>query len=360
MAVLAIVKLIGYAGLARTDGLTLDSAILVDTIAFGVAYAFMFRAYRRNTPASARGYRPEGRERRRLLRYGLFNNFNDAGTLALNVKSDNFFIAAILDPLSVGIYAFYTRLNDMVQQLLPVRLFQNVVQPLLFAVPRTEADGRIPGYFSLLVNLNLVLQWPVLAFATAYHHEIVQVVFGGKFVADSWLLPLIVGFATLNAIEFPVTFVAQYEEKAGIILTSKLFGIYNVVALLLLLPALGVAGAAIATGSAQTMKNAFIWWHVRGRARWANALPAILSSVALWGGAVALCWMLKDRSQLPVWLDLLVGAAVVGGCAMLHLRGPAVSEADRRILASVLAGREATLLRLAGLLPRGTTVRSAH
>ena len=40
-----------------------------------------------------------------------------AGTLILSSKSDNFFIAAIIDPISVGIYAFYTRLSEMAQQL---------------------------------------------------------------------------------------------------------------------------------------------------------------------------------------------------------------------------------------------------
>ena len=159
-----------------------------------------------------------------MLRYGVFNNFNDAGTLILSSKSDNFFIAAIIDPLSVGIYAFYTRLSEMAQQLLPGRLFENVVQPLFFAVPAGEADRKLPRYFSLLVNLNLLMQWPVLAFVTAYHAEIVQVVFGGKFIEHSWLLPVIVGFATFNIIAVPVTLVAQYEEKVQVILWSKVFG----------------------------------------------------------------------------------------------------------------------------------------
>ena len=65
--------------------------------------------------------------------------------------------------------------------------------------------------------------------AFAYHAQIVSVIFGGKFIEYSWLLPIIVGFATLNVIANPVSLVAEYEERPGIILSSKVFAIYNII-----------------------------------------------------------------------------------------------------------------------------------
>ncbi len=70
----------------------------------------MLRAYRRYCVAR-RESGPDPEEKRRLFRYGLFNNFNDAGTLMLTTRTDNFFIAAIIDPVAVGVYSFYSRLN---------------------------------------------------------------------------------------------------------------------------------------------------------------------------------------------------------------------------------------------------------
>ncbi len=204
-------------------------------------------------------------------------------------RSDNFFIAAIIDPISVGIYAFYNRLTLITSHLLPLRQFENVIQPVFFAVQAADADQKVPQYFSLLLNLNLVLQWPILAYATAYHAEIVQVVFGGKFIEHSWLLPVMVVFTTLNVVATPVTLVAQQEEKAGIMLVSKVFGIYNVIALLVLIPIMGVYGAAIASGSAAVMKNGFVWWHVRKRARWMNAGRALLAGLTLWLTVIVVC-----------------------------------------------------------------------
>lgn len=354
LAILAIIKLAAYSILAHQGALTLQNALFADIAGFAAAYASMFRAYRRHcVPTEQRGrFRPEPAERKRLLRYGLFNNFNDAGTLILGSKSDSFFIAAIIDPLTVGIYAFYTRLNEMAHQFLPTRLFDNVIQPLFFAVPAADSDRKIPQYFTLLINLSLLMQWPVLAFATAYHSEIVRVVFGGRFVEDSWLLPVVVLFSTVNIIATPTQLVAQYEEKAGIILLSKVFVVYNVLALLVLLPTLGVYGAAIATGSAQVMKNLFIWWHVRRRARWMNGWAAVLAGAATWGGVVAVSeWLKTFTPQWPI-ASLAVGVAVVGLGVLLHLRGPAISANDRAILASVLRGREARVLQRIGVLPR--------
>jgi O-antigen/teichoic acid export membrane protein len=135
----------------------------------------------------------------------------------------------------------------MLFNLLPGRLFDNVVQPMFFAMPPSEADQRAPRHFSLLVDMNLVLWWPALTYATGYHHELVQVIFGGKFIEYSWLLPMVLLFGAQNVMSSPATFVAQYEERAGIILWSKVFAVYNVVALLVLVPAAGVYGAAIAS-----------------------------------------------------------------------------------------------------------------
>jgi O-antigen/teichoic acid export membrane protein len=352
IAVLSVVKLVAYSVLVWQDALTIQNAILAETAAFGIAYAFLHGAYRRHCleGGQAANYRPDAIERRRLMRYGIYNNFNDAGTMMLTTKTDNFFIAAIIDPISVGIYAFYTRLREMASNLLPANLFENVVQPVFFSVPAEQADRKVPQYFSLLLNLNLMLQWPILAYTTAYHTQIVQVVFGGKFIEHSWLLPVMVGFATINVIATPVTLVAQQEEKAGIILISKVFGIYNVVALLALLPIMGVYGAAIASGSAQAMKNGFIWWNVRRRARWTNAGAALLVSLGLWAIVVAACRALDLMLQGKSIVSLGVGAIVVAAAGLLHVRGPAFSADDRRILSGVFRGKEAAWLRRIGLL----------
>lgn len=351
MAVMPIVKLAAYGAITIFGAMNLEHAILSDTIAYAVAYGVLRVAYHKHcaTPEAKQHYRPDPAERKRLVRYGLLNNFNDAGSMLLSTRADNFYIAALIDPLSVGIYAFYNRLNEMINNASPVRLFDNVVQPLFFSMSREQAEKRVPEVFTLLLNANLLLQWPVLAFATAYHQEIVTTVFAGKFLQYSWMLPLVVAFGMVNIFTVPATLVAQYEEKSGIILLSKLSAIYNIIALLTLIPLFGLYGATFASGSAQLLKNGFIWWHVRDRAVWLNGRAAILGGLLLWGSVVGICYGLKEITHLPPIVHLGFGVVVCGIAALIHLRGPALSQSDRKILASVMGGKEATLLRRLGI-----------
>jgi O-antigen/teichoic acid export membrane protein len=196
-----------------------------------------------------------------------------------------------------------------------------------------------------------LLQWPALAFATAYHHEIVQLVFHSKFIDKSWLLPVLMGFGTLNVIADPVSLVAQYDEKAHILLLSKLFAAYNILAMFLLVPLLGIYGAALAGGTAQAMKNLFVWWCVRKRAVWTNAGAALLSSIALWGAVVCICYGLKVLLPLPVSLQVVMGAIVFVIAGLLYVRSPALSASDRDILRSVTPDKALRIMQRVGFLP---------
>jgi O-antigen/teichoic acid export membrane protein len=352
LALLAYVKLIGYVAFVTFGALTLVNAIIVDTLGYAVAYTCLKWAYRRQSRLEERvGALPSREDKKRMLRYGLYNNFNDAGTLILSSRSDNFFIAAFIDPLSVAVYSFYTRLSIMAEHMLPERMFRNVVQPLFFAIAPADADQKLPRYFSFLLNVNLAVQWPILAFATVYHAELVRTAFGGKYVEDSWLLPLVLLFATINLISVPATLVAQYKERAGTILLSKIFTIYNVGALVLLIPWAGVYGAAIATGTAALFKNLFIWWFVRHQARWINFRRVALSSCLIWGGAVAVSYLEKQIIRGPDVVHLVIGLAICAVGSVLYLRSAALSPHDREILGNVLRGKEAWILRRVGVLP---------
>ena len=284
-----------------------------------------------------------------MLRYGLLNNFDEVGVLLMYSTLDNFFLAAFLSTSAVGIYSFYGRLRQMVESALPVFYFSNIVQPMLFSVPSEDASRKMPAYFSFLINMGLLLQWPALVFSLAYHHELVEFVFAGKFIDYSWLLPLIMGFGFLNTFSEPVYLMAQYRERAGVVLLSKVFLVYNLLAMSILVPTMGVFGAALAAGSAQMLKNLFIWWHVRDTAVWINARSALLTGFSLWGAAAGVCIGLKAVFDGPALAEMIVGASVVGATLLVHLRTPAITQADRDILSALMPARAAPLLRRLGL-----------
>jgi O-antigen/teichoic acid export membrane protein len=353
IVLLSLVKLVGYCLLAWTHRATLETAILVDIVAYACAYVGQRIVYHRKalTQNARIPYQFTPAERKRMVRYGVLNNFNDAGGLLLYSTLDNFVIAAFLGTVSVGIYSFYSRLRMMVYNALPVSQFQNVINPLFFSIPSANAPYSVPKYFSLLVNLNLFVQWPILAYVTAYHREIVQVMLAGKFVEYSWLLPMFMAFSLLTGVSGPVSLVAQYEEKAGMLLLSKLFAGYNVVAMLVLVPYFGVYGATLASGTAQVLKEAFIWWSVRKRAVWLNAWASLASSIGLWGAAVVVCYGLKALLPVPDLVHLLLGLVVCCAVGVIYIRSPVLSASDRSIMTSIIGERAAHVMRRIGFLP---------
>ena len=146
------------------------------------------RRLRESAPRAA-AFHLEAAERKRLTRYAIFNHFNDAGSLLVYGQTDNFFIGAMLSPVAVAAYAFYGKLTEMINNLMPQKLFDNVIQPMFFAVPAAESDARLSRYFTLLIDLNLALQLPAIAFTIVYHREIVQVFFAGKYLPVLGPLP---------------------------------------------------------------------------------------------------------------------------------------------------------------------------
>jgi O-antigen/teichoic acid export membrane protein len=241
----------------------------------------------------------------------------------------------------------------MVTQLVPTRLFENVVQPVIYATPQEQAPERLPRYFTFLINISMVAQWPIIMMSVVYHREIIELAFGGKFIEYSQLMPIVLAFAwSDNVPSLPVTMLALHAEKASLILKSQLFGVYQVVAMLALIPVMGLYGAAIATGTLHLFRNLWVWWKMRHTARWLNFGAAVRFGFAIWGAAALVCFLLKILLPLPAIAQVALGLLVCTGGVLLFLRSGAISQSDREIMANLMHGRESRLLHRLGLAPR--------
>ena len=348
-AVFSMLKLFGYGLVFFLHMFTLRTAIIVDLLAYLVFYACLKYAYQLK-PDHKKGEQatlpPE--EKKRLLRYAAYYSFNDVGTLTLDTRKDNFFIAALMDTVSVGAYAFAQRFNEMLGRVSPVHLLESVVQPLFVSMDHKRDPQRVHRYFSLLMTVAMGARLPLFAFTAAYHREIVLVLFDGRFLDYSYLLAVTALFSLGFVISVPVTLVAQLEEKAQFVLASKIFGLVGIAASLLLIPVMGVLGAVIAGGSAIVMKNLFIWWFVRDLARWTNAWRFTVRAALIWGG-FALAVLLQQHwiTGHPA-LELVTGLVIWSGFVLLQIRA-AASPDERRIVGDLFSGRERKFLRLLGV-----------
>jgi len=130
--------------------------------------------------------------------------------------------------------------------------------------------------------------------------------------------------------------------------------------MLLLIPYMGLYGAALAGGSAQAFKNAFVWWHVRRRAVWINAGASIFASLTTWGAAVALCLVVKSLAPTPGVVQLALGMLIFACVGLIYVRGRALCDSDRDLLLRLFPGREMRWLRILGLFNPTGGVSGAH
>ncbi|WDP90549.1 MAG: oligosaccharide flippase family protein [Desulfobacter sp.] len=231
-------------------------------------------------------------ERKRITRYALFYNFNDAGAGLLDSNFDNFIIAMYLNPIAVGAYSFCYRITRMADRFLPINYLLQVIQPSFFSGNQESSKQQITQNYQLLLKLTYLFQVPLFCFFLLYSQEMIIVFFSGKFLDYYLILVAVSIISLLNAFQTPLGLTAQLKEKAEIILYSKVFAVYNIFADIVLIHFFGIWGAVIATGSATLAKNLFIWFFVREFASFSGMSSFFFSLGLYWTGVAGTGWLL--------------------------------------------------------------------
>jgi O-antigen/teichoic acid export membrane protein len=343
------VKTAGYIIAARYQ-LELTIALVVDLVAFVLMWIGLRVIYHTEIPTVPGEHKFSAEESKRIIRYGFFYNFNDMGQIAVGKRVDNFFIASMMNVASVGAYGLAVRLLEIVRGFVPDKFFFDVIRPLFFTLDPSEDSSRVTHYFQLLVKSNYIVFMPVTAVVFLVHSEILDVAFGGKFIEHSALLAWVFGFAALTAFDKPLRLVVQLRERAAIQFMAKLFGIYNVVALLVLIPHFGLVGAAVATRTTDILVKAFLWWFVRDHASFAGMQRFFLVTLGVWASYVIVTYFAISAIHSPLG-KLACALAMAFAWWLAYLRLSLLSSDEADTIESVLRHRYRTWLIRAGVLP---------
>lgn len=205
----------------------------------------------------------QGVGRRRLTRYAGWAYLNDLGFLLFGVDTANFVVGSQLGTVSVGTYAFANRVSSMVMDWSPVSVASNVITPLFFRQYSRAQDPReLDRMFRMLNKLIYLIMLPTLAGVAAIGHPLVFVVFGEKYISAVWLIVAVLLYQVVNAYQFPLGLVVFALEKNQINVYSRVFSVYNLIADLALVGYLGIYGVVLATATAITLKNLYIYWRI--------------------------------------------------------------------------------------------------
>lgn len=317
---LSSIKSGGY-GLAIVLHWDLRLVLVVDLVAHLTAFILLRLIMARSFPKADEdptiGMGPK--ERKRFINYAMYYNFNDAGSGILGNQFDNFFVAAYLDPIAVGGYAFCNRLAEYVDKMMPTRYFRGVIKPAFFSYGDKLRPTRIRRVYQSLAKINYLFNIPILCFMISASVPLIDVVFAGKFREFAPLFVAILMFQTIQGFFKSIDTIAQLRERADIILFSKLFAIPNIGGNILLIPIIGVWGPVFATGLSQLGRGLFIWYHVRESVNFKGMLGTLLKTSLFWGSTTLVCHTLSPLLDSST-LKLLLALSLFGISTLLFFR----------------------------------------
>ena len=327
--VFVLIKAAGYT-LAVLMKMNLWFILIIDLLASAIIFSVLQFFYYKKVPIT-KGHmeRINKGEKRRLIRYALFYNFNDTGAGLLNADFDNFIIVMYLNLVAVGAYAFCNTITRMIGRLIPVNYLLSVIRPAFFSIGSKSDSRQVNRFYQSLVKINYLFNIPIFFFIAIFGEEFIKIFFGGKFLEYRHVLTVVYFFTMINAFQMPLGLVAQLKEKADIILYSKIFAVYNLIADILLIMYFGIWGAVFATGTAVLGKNIFIWYFVRKEASFKGMGKYISTSIVFWLAVSAIVVSLK-HSMSNYLIVFIIGVIIFSISFVLQFRFNLFNEYEKK------------------------------
>jgi O-antigen/teichoic acid export membrane protein len=336
-----VVKAGLLAMLVVSGHLNLKGAVWLEVVSAAVILTGVALAFQRQFGTHVASTSGLAKQRRRLARYAGFSVLNDAGSAVFSLSTDLLVIGHFLGATAVAPYYLASQLVERLGKLNPVVGFQTVVTPMFFTKyagdrARTTEMYRLLTKLSLFVIVPLVCVYPILG------RQFVELVGGARYHKAFLLVGILIALGPVDAFAYPTGLVLQALERVDHVFYSRFFALYNLGASIVLVQRFGLVGAAVATASAVTLKNAYLtFWAVR------------LGGVSIpWGAILRLVTNSAVAAAVAFVVSGLVGgtAALVGGgilsvAAFLAVgRVNRVFTADEGVLINRLLGRRAWFL----------------
>lgn len=331
-----LIKVAGY-GFALVTGGGLLNVFFIEIAAYAILTIVLQIIYWKYIPTNSGTMTTiPNEERKRLLRYAVFYNFNDAGSSIISPDFDNFLLVIYLNPIAVGGYALCQRLTKLIQQLIPVQYMLDVIRPAYFIVGMESEQSRRIEIYQMLVKITLIVMVPAFVTILVAGKDLMILFFNQKFSGYSTVLSGVLFFSLLNSFQLPLGLAAMLRERSDIILYSKIFAFYNIVAAIILIPLLNIWGAVIATGTATLGKNIFIWYFNRQEASFAGMGRFMYQLVLFWCCAGTIIWSVAAFLGTGYVLNFVICCFGVLICSVIQFRVLDITPGERKLLGSVI------------------------
>jgi O-antigen/teichoic acid export membrane protein len=223
--------------------------------------------------------------RKRVMRFGLFSSLNELGAGIVGKTSDYFIVSAMSNMHNVGLYAFATKIYDLIFKLLPFKEFMTVVRPLFFQKFTKDYDDKeFQNVFNFMIKAMMpVYIIPVLYFIV-FGKSIILYIFDPRYISAYSVCVLVLMSNIFYAFFFPVALMMHLRERMDIALLSKIIVVFSIFAGIYAMKHYGIVGVAAVTLVGDFLKDLFIFILLRRKVKMVYRIKQYMNYLLIFAG----------------------------------------------------------------------------
>jgi O-antigen/teichoic acid export membrane protein len=257
---------------------------------------------------------------RRFTRYAGIYYLNEVGVTLINQATDLFLVSGFLGAMAAGLYALANRILQLATQVLPNKVFGDVIEPLFFS----EYGGGKPEEsqfgFNLFLKISTFTALPIGMWLALLGRPLITQLFDSRY-GDAATILTVSGFILpMIALRMPLGVVLQNAERPDLLLFAKITGVIKIILGLWLLRHHGVMAMVWITFSTTFAEIGLNFWFVHFilhvRPDWMGMLRLGINNAI--AGAILYPMLPLFQSRLGVIAAVPVFAVIYLAVNILH------------------------------------------
>ena len=186
---------------------------------------------------------------KRILKFALPNYFYLSGQVFTDYSIDNFVITHFMTLKHVALYGVSIAFPTYMGNFSPGRVLQGVLIPSLVSkYTKDESKSTLIFIFSFLQKINAYILLPIYLILIVFAEDVIVLIYGVNYADSALAARLLLLFSIVRTMTDPFYTICYTIEKSNIVLQTMIWGILNLVGNIILVPLLGIEGAALSTG----------------------------------------------------------------------------------------------------------------
>jgi O-antigen/teichoic acid export membrane protein len=202
----------------------------------------------------------------KVKNYGSNMYISSVGNIILSTSLDNFLISFFLGSVAVGLYSFGYMIIEGLFVFGPAVIAAPVILPIVIRkYTKTKDTGYLARSFCIYNKMVAFFSIPTAVGVLLLVDKAIIFIFQQEYLAS---IPVMFFYTIVFLIwtfGWPINVLLKALEMSKVVRNSRVFIAYNFVAAILLIPVLGILGAALATGTTQLTMIFYQLWKLRGK-----------------------------------------------------------------------------------------------